>query len=233
MAEKLKINNRVENCELINFSKLKWFQGKLKEMRKEGALTLERAIRQAFIEPFAVWMKSENEAMILDGHQRYTVMKNAGYAGDVPFFKVRCENEKEAAKFVLFYNSKPGKMTDEGLYEFMHNYNINMSDFKDSVDFEEMDLNEFEAGYINDDELDVIEGDRENSNIDHFYQGNSRGFRMGDLMAYISDEGLIGEINAFTGKIIEFNEDQRYLNSVGETIVRFILKNEALFLSEK
>jgi hypothetical protein len=151
----MKIDNRVENCELIEFSKLKWFQGDLKEIKKDGALTLKNAIEDAYIDPFAVWIKSPDDIKILNGHQRHLIMKDNDFNGKVPYFSVKCRNDKEAAKFVLYFDSKPGRITEEGLYKFMHEHELVMEDFKDNVDFAEIDLDYFADNYFN--ELDLGE----------------------------------------------------------------------------
>jgi|GEM_PF-1494603 len=175
MDKKFKIDNRVENCELIEFSRLIWFQGMLKEMRDDGALTLKNAIKDAFINPFAVWEKSPNEIMILDGHQRYAVMKKSGYSGEVPFFKVRCKDEKEAAKFVLYFHNKPGRVTDEGLYEFMNKHELAMDDFELNVDFQDIDLDLFKKGYLEDGEIDSL--GEEWKGMPEFKQGDQSPFK--------------------------------------------------------
>lgn len=149
------IDNRVENCELIDFVKLQWFQGNLKEVKEDDALTLKKAIEDAFIDPFAVWVKSPDEIKILNGHQRHKILSDGGFTGKVPFFRVRCKNEKEAAKFVLYFDSKPGRITDQSLYEYMNKFDLTMSDFAENVTFHEIDFDNFADNYFNDPVLEV------------------------------------------------------------------------------
>jgi hypothetical protein len=145
----MRIDNRVENCELIEFSKLKWFQGNLKEITKDDALTLKKAIEDAFIDPFAVWVKSPDDIKILNGHQRHMIMSDNSFDGEVPHFRVKCKNEKEAAKFVLYFDSKPGRITEDGLYEYMNKFDLSLQDFGEKVSFFEVDLDSYADNYYN------------------------------------------------------------------------------------
>lgn len=129
-------------------SKLKTFQGNLKEMTKESAGKLRASIlKHGWIAPVFVWDKD----YILDGHGRLLVLGELlkeGYAiGNLPVVDIEAETKKEAAEILLAINSKFQSITEEGLYEFMSDMDLGIDDLAD-IELPDIDLEHFEAGYF-------------------------------------------------------------------------------------
>lgn len=134
----------------IGYDRLKHFQGHLKEMSKPSALKLKESIlRYGWIAPVFVWNGNE----ILDGHGRLLVlgeMIKEGYTiGDIPVVDIEAKDKQEAAKILLSLNSHYQAITEEGLYEFMHDFELKMEDL-DICQLADIDLERFEAGYFTD-----------------------------------------------------------------------------------
>jgi len=222
------IKNKIGKIVYKDISELENFQGDLKTLTKVQAEKLKASIkRHGNIAPVFIW-----GSKILDGVQRTTIMKDMGMTEKIACVEIMADDEKEAKEILLQLSSAHGYIEDDKLHEFIETAGLDFEILKLEISPVNIRMETFEMCYYKDEQIDVIEGEQGNSNLDHFYQGNSRGFRLGDLMCYITDEKLIAEMNEFTKKIIEVDEDQRYLNSIGETMVRYILKNETLFLQK-
>lgn len=129
-------------------NKLKHFQGNLKEMRKEDAQKLRSLIlKHGWIAPVFVW----NKNYILDGHGRMLVLGELlkeGYTIDaLPVVDIEANTKKEAGEILLAINSHFQKITDEGLYQFLHEMEIDIESLKD-FNLPDIDINNFEASYF-------------------------------------------------------------------------------------
>jgi len=132
----------------LSYSQLKTFQGNLKEMSKINVEKLKQSILiHGWIAPIFVW----NNDYILDGHGRLLVLSlllQEGYTiGDLPIVDVEAQTKKEAAQILLAINSKYQTITDDGLYEFMNEMEIN---FKELEMFElpDIDMERFGAEFF-------------------------------------------------------------------------------------
>lgn len=130
--------------------KLVAFQGNLKEMSKDSALKLRESIfKHGWIAPVFVWDKN----YILDGHGRLLVLQELikeGYTiGPIPIVDIEAKTKKEAGEILLSINSKYQRMTEEGLYEFLHEMDISLDDLP-YIELPDIDLEQFKAGYFDD-----------------------------------------------------------------------------------
>ena len=132
----------------LSYSQLKTFQGNLKEMSKINVEKLKQSILiHGWIAPIFVW----NNDYILDGHGRLLVLSlllKEGYTiGDLPVVDVEAQTKKEAAQILLAINSNYQTITDDGLYEFMNEMEIN---FKELEMFElpDIDMERFGAEFF-------------------------------------------------------------------------------------
>src|SRR3990167_6169592 len=76
-------------------------------------------------------------------------------------FKVwqKCEDRKEAAKLVLVYSSIYARTTEEGLYQFLNDEKLDFDGLKLEIDLPNIDLDDFEIGWmkdVDDDKLDEV-----------------------------------------------------------------------------
>jgi len=132
----------------LPYSKLKTFQGNLKEMSKESAEKLRQSIiKHGWIAPIFIW----NKNYILDGHGRLLVLEKLLQEGykikDLPIVDINAKTKKEAAEILLAINSKYQIITDDGLYEFMNEMDLKFEDLKD-FELPDIDMEKFGAGYF-------------------------------------------------------------------------------------
>lgn len=153
------MNKQIED-KVIKTEKVKWREFKFlqkntfKEMSSAQMKKLKTSItNNDFVETFKVW---ENGSIYcLDGYHRCLALSElAGEGYQVPdeftASFIQCKDKKDAAKKVLIYSSQYASITDEGLYEFSHDFNINFEDIKLEIDIPKLDLDRYEAGYVND-----------------------------------------------------------------------------------
>lgn len=156
MNKKQAIPIRCKGNRYLPFSSLKGFQGMLKELSKKNAEELKLQIKKlGWVAPVFVWDGDK----ILDGHQRLAILPSLlaeGYTIDkIPIVDIDARSKEEAAKILLSINSRYGIITDEGLYEFMHDMDIDVSDLK-GIELPDVDLKNFATGYFGD-EIDLPE----------------------------------------------------------------------------
>lgn len=135
----------------VDLKSLKNFQGALKELTEEEFEKLKGSILEyGFSFPVFVW-----RSYILDGHQRLFVteklIREEGYQiGKIPVVEIEAKNKQEAAEKLLLLNSRYAEMTEEGLYQFAHNYTINIPQISGLISIPEINIDHFIAGYITD-----------------------------------------------------------------------------------
>lgn len=148
MDKNKEISIRCKGSRSLSFRQLKAFQGNLKELSKERAEELKCQIKElGWIAPVFVW----NDREILDGHQRMLVLPDLlkeGYTiGDIPVVDIEAETKRKAAKILLALNSRYGVITDEGLYEFMDDMDLNIDDLA-NIKLPDVDLEGFKGAYF-------------------------------------------------------------------------------------
>src|SRR4030067_241178 len=156
MSNKInKIEIGCKGSRTILHSKLKPFQGSLKEMSKLSAEKLKASIlKYGWRFPVFVWNDGKTD-WIHDGHGRLLVLAELlkeGYTIDaLPVVDIHAKDRKEAAELLLAVNSKYQTVTEEGLYQFMHEMELKMEDLT-AFDLPDIDMEQFEAGYFGDKE---------------------------------------------------------------------------------
>jgi len=166
----------------VSINKLKSFQGNLKELKKDEFEKLKRSIlKYGFSFPVFVWKHS-----ILDGHQRLFVVKEMlkeGYEiGDIPIVEIEAKNKTEAAEKLLLLNSRYAHITDEGLYEFLNEYSVDINEISDDLELPDIDIDNFISGYLeedaggltDDDEIPEVDEEPKTKTGDLYALGNHR-----------------------------------------------------------
>jgi len=148
----VKIRIECEGAKNLPLESLLPTQDQLKELSQDNYAKLKNEIlSEGFSFPFFVWQHN-NENRILDGHHRRLVlikMREEGYEiPELPCAIVKANNEKEAARKLLAVTSQYAKITDQGLYEFMNKFDIDMSEIKDRFEFSDIDLDAFEDNFF-------------------------------------------------------------------------------------
>lgn len=125
----MKITNSIIKSELVDWRKLKWLQGNLKQITDDAKARLKESLRQNnFIQPFNVWAHGK-DVWILDGHHRLKVMQELEEEGatipdKLPANFVRCKNIKHAKTLVLVYSSLYAKATEQSLREYLSEHEL-------------------------------------------------------------------------------------------------------------
>ena len=135
----------------LPIDELKPFQGELKELSHESYEKLKAEIlRHGFSEPIGVW-KHETEWKVLSGHQRLRTllaMRDEGFKiPKVPVSMIYAKDVKDAKEKILALTSQYGEITDEGLYEFMNEANIDVS-YLDNIRMPEIDLGKWKDNFV-------------------------------------------------------------------------------------
>ncbi len=151
MSKSKHIPIRCKGSRTLSYRVLKPFQGNLKEMSKDSADKLRASIlKYGWRFPVFVWKEGKTE-WVHDGHGRLLVLKSLiaeGYTiDDLPVADIEAKDKREAAELLLALNSHYGRLTEEGLYEFMHDMEIDPAALT-AIDLPDIDMSEFLEGYF-------------------------------------------------------------------------------------
>ena len=150
--------------ELIEVSSLVSLQGKLKDKTKEQLGKLKNQIfKHGFSFPIFIW-QDRGKNYTLDGHGRDFVCKELikeGYlfqrgqgkpSTKIPADFIDAKDRIEAKEKLLALNSSFGKITEEGLYEFLNepDFQIDFDSVKTDLELPGVDLERFEEGWMDD-----------------------------------------------------------------------------------
>ena len=146
--KKLKI--KCQGTSSVSIEKLKDFQGNLKELSRKNHKKLKNnLINDGFRIPIFIWKKN-----ILDGHQRLKILNEMQgeewLIPEIPVIELKAKNKQDAKKLLLLINSRYGKMTEQGLADFVSNANINFNEFMNDIDLPEINLSQFMDNYFPD-----------------------------------------------------------------------------------
>lgn len=174
----MEIKIRCKGNRCLSYDKLRHFQGNLKEMSVVNAKKLRESIlRHGWIAPVFVWGGDQ----ILDGHGRLLVLgemlKEGHTIGDIPVVDVEARDKQEAAKILLAINSHYQTITEDGLYEFIHGFELGMEDL-DLCQLTDVNLEWFKEGYfegeVNEKEIDeTIEVNNQCPKCGYTWQGSN------------------------------------------------------------
>lgn len=131
----------------LDIAELNYFQGDLKDLSEENYARLKAQIlKHGFAFSPHVW-RHENRWFILDGHQRYrvlTMMRKEGFAvPKIPCTIVNAPDIKSAKELVLAGTAQFGEMTDQGLYEFISQNDLDPLEVFAENRFPEIDAEDF------------------------------------------------------------------------------------------
>jgi len=148
------ITSKITKQELVKWRALKWLQNSnLKDIPTDALGKLKRSlIENDFIQPFNVWQDAKGTIWILDGHHREKALKELEAEGytipeELPANFVQCNSKKDAAKLVLVYSSIYARVTDQGLFDFLSDFDLKLTDL-DSIDLPTLDLDKFEMKHF-------------------------------------------------------------------------------------
>ena len=144
---KQEISSKITKQQLVPWRQLKWLQSsKLKDLGTKGIEKLKNSLKENnFVQPFNVWQDSKGVVWILDGHHREKALKQLEAEGYeipelLPANFVECADRKDAGKMVLVYSSIYAKITNDGLGEFLDDFELDLGDLANEIDLPNVDL---------------------------------------------------------------------------------------------
>lgn len=161
------IQSRIIKTESIKWIDLKFVQDEnFKEWISTGEEKLiESILKFQFIDPFKVW-EDNGVLYCLDGKHRYLDLLNIKEKGIevpelLPATFIKCKDIQEAAELVLVYSSAYAKITQQGLFDFVNKYNIDLPELNNTINVPEFSMERYEQKF------DIY--DTENSEEPHVY----------------------------------------------------------------
>lgn len=125
------------NLPVAPISEMNATQGDLKFLSEENYKKLKGRIeKRGFYIPVYVWIDSQGEKWLLDGHQRKHVLETEGWNDPIPYLVVKAPNMAEAAERLLEITSQYGTITQEGLDEFIAKFELPEIDVIGSTSFD-------------------------------------------------------------------------------------------------
>lgn len=167
--EQKSINSRIIKTELIKWQDLEFIQQEdFKEWINEGDKKLiESILKYQFVDPFKVW-ENNGKLYCLDGKHRFLDLNKVAELGNyVPDLLhatfVECDNIEEAAELVLVYSSAYAKITQQGLYDFVSKFNLDIPTLKEVINIPEFSMERFEQKF---DLFDTQNGEEPHVEVD-------------------------------------------------------------------
>lgn len=161
-----KIENKCIGEKTKRLDEFQTFQANnFKEISRENFQKLKTSIKKHHIFfPLVVW---QNKQTLVDGHHRIKVLqelRKEGYSiPELPYIEISAKDKKELAEKLLLINSKYAKITEQGLKDFLLNFELSFDGLLEIIDLPEISLDNLESveefiGLTDDDEVpDVVE----------------------------------------------------------------------------
>lgn len=133
----------------ISLSEFVPLQGDLKTLDPDAKKALRNSILTNGISfPFHAWESPEGIIYVIDAHQRLIVLKeleSEGYSiPKIPTAWVIAKDKKEAMRKLLAAASQYGRVTSEGLFNFLKMSNLPKVNLSSSFRFPELDMDKFQ-----------------------------------------------------------------------------------------
>ena len=162
--------SRVIKTENANWREFKFIQqDNFKDFDPDAAHKLKASILgNNFTQPFYVWDDPEGTIFCLDGKHRTKMLEQLIVEGhNIPYLLpatfVDCKDKKEAAKLVTIYSSIYARVSQQGLFDFLKEYEIEFSDLKGQIDLPEFSFDRFEQKF---DLYDINNPDQEEEPVE-------------------------------------------------------------------
>lgn len=125
------------NLPVAPITELNATQGDLKFLSKENYDKLKSTIeKHGFDMPVTVWIDSQGEKWLLDGHQRKHVLETEGWNDPIPYLIIKAPNMQTAAERLLQITSQYGTVTQEGLDEYIAKFELPEMEIKELTNFD-------------------------------------------------------------------------------------------------
>lgn len=147
MSDQLTITISCQGATTINLEELHNLQGNLKTLSETDYVKLRNSIVEyGFAFPVFMWLDGEGKAWIVDAHSRIATLKKMQEEGytipPLPADYIHAANKTDAKKKLLLLNSRYGKITEEGMTEFVTEADsqINIEEMVDFLTYPEISL---------------------------------------------------------------------------------------------
>ena len=166
------LRSRIIGLEMIHWKTLSFIQSdsfktSTDEQYQKVASSL---INNQFVAPFYVWRDESGGGQLwcVDGKRRDTVLRQIDAEGgariknpdsgqeefyaitipeELPALLIDAESKETAAKLVLLFSSSYGEVSQEGLAEFIQQYDLNFPDLKFEINLPEFSMPRFEQKF--------------------------------------------------------------------------------------
>lgn len=147
------IRSRILKTENIRWRELEFIQDEnFKEWIDDGDEKLINSILQyQFVDPFKVW-EHEGKIYCLDGKHRTLDLERLVQLGhevpeELPATFIDCACVEEAAELVLVYSSAYAKITQQGLFDFVEKFNLDIPSIGERISIPEFSMPRFEQKF--------------------------------------------------------------------------------------
>lgn len=125
------------NLPVAPITELQATQGDLKFLSKDNYEKLKKNIeKHGFDLPVTVWIDSQGDKWLLDGHQRKHVLETEGWNEPIPYLIIKAANMKSASERLLEITSQYGTITQEGLDEYIAKFELPEMEIKNLTNFD-------------------------------------------------------------------------------------------------
>lgn len=147
----MNIDIKCQGSHSLALDDLTVLQGELKSLSTVNYNKLKKEILElGFSSPIHVWVNNDVN-YILDGTQRCRTLRKMveeGYGVPaLPVVSVEARDINEAKRKVLALTSQYGKIEGDGLYEFLNDTDISITDIEESFHFPELNIEKFKEEF--------------------------------------------------------------------------------------
>jgi len=170
LATNQELRSRIIGLEMIQWKEMEFIQSdsfktSSEEQYQKVASSL---INNQFVAPFYAWRDENKQLWCVDGKRRDTVLRQIDSDGganirdpetdqekfyaitipeELPALLIDAESKEAAAKLVLLFSSTYGEVSQEGLSEFIQQYDLNFPSLKFEINLPEFSIPRFEQKF--------------------------------------------------------------------------------------
>jgi hypothetical protein len=149
------LQSRVLETRPVNWRAFEYIQQEdFKQWSPEAKNKLWASITaNQFTQPFYVWQDPGSGVIYcLDGRHRTLILEEMEASGHkipmlLPATFIHCENKQEAAHLVLVYSSIYAKITQQGLFDFIQQYDLGYDSIRSQMDLPDFSTDRFEQKF--------------------------------------------------------------------------------------
>lgn len=164
------LRSRILGLEMIDWKAMEFIQSDNFKVSTDEQYqkVVSSLVNNQFVAPFYVWQDKAGKHWCVDGKRRDTVLRRIEEEGgaevynvdtgqnqfyeisipaELPALIIEADSQEEAAKLVLLYSSGYGEVTQQGLAEFIEQYDLNFPELKFDINLPEFSMPRFEQTF--------------------------------------------------------------------------------------